>query len=115
MHYPKIEVESPFGGTTWREMTEEEYSNQLDWYRNYMMKNQKPFIMALIPGMFYMYIVTCFILNEKIGFGININICYIISSILTLLYGFQYYILENRKERIFVQSKKIKGMLINPD
>ena len=40
MHYPKIEVESPFGGTTWREMTEEEYSNQLDWYRNYMMKNQ---------------------------------------------------------------------------
>ena len=54
----------------------------------YMMKNQKPFIMALIPGMFYMYIVTYFILNEKIGFGININICYIISSILTLLYGF---------------------------
>lgn len=43
MHYPKIEVESPFGGTTWREMTEEEYSNQLDWYRNYMMKNQNAF------------------------------------------------------------------------
>lgn len=40
MHYPKIEVESPFGGTTWREMTEEEYTNQLDWYCNYMMKNQ---------------------------------------------------------------------------
>lgn len=40
MHYPKIEVESPFGETTWREMTEEEYSNELDWYRNYMMKNQ---------------------------------------------------------------------------
>ena len=40
MHYPKIEVESPFGGTTWREMTEEEYSNQLDWYRNYITKNQ---------------------------------------------------------------------------
>ena len=40
MHYPKIEVESPFGGTTWREMTEEEYSNELDWYRNYITKNQ---------------------------------------------------------------------------
>lgn len=40
MHYPKIEVESPFGGTTWREMTEEEYSNELDWYRTYITKNQ---------------------------------------------------------------------------
>ena len=40
MHYPKVEVESPFGGTTWREMTEEEYIKQLAWYRNYMMENQ---------------------------------------------------------------------------
>ena len=40
MHYPKIEVESPFGGTIWREMTEDEYSYQLDGYRNYITKNQ---------------------------------------------------------------------------
>ena len=36
----KKEYEYNRASITLREMTEEEYSNQLDWYRNYMMKNQ---------------------------------------------------------------------------
>lgn len=40
MGYPMKECESPFGGTTFREMTVTEYLMQLEFYRNYI-KNHK--------------------------------------------------------------------------
>ena len=53
----------------------------------YMMKNKMPFIMALIPGMFYMYVVSSFIFSAKIGFGLPWTAAYIIAAVLTLAYG----------------------------
>lgn len=52
----------------------------------YMMKNKMPYLMALIPGMFYMYIVSCYILNAQIGFNLSWSISYIIAGILTFIY-----------------------------
>lgn len=53
----------------------------------YMIQHKKPFIMSLIPGMFYMFVVSSFILNASIGFGLSWNISYIIAGILMVLYA----------------------------
>lgn len=52
----------------------------------YMMKNKMPYLMALIPGTFYMYIISSYILHAKIGFGFDWTLAYILAAILTALY-----------------------------
>ena len=53
----------------------------------YMMRHKQPFIMSLIPGMFYMFIISSFILNATIGFNLPWNASYITGGILTVLYA----------------------------
>lgn len=53
----------------------------------YMAKNKQPYIMALVPGMFYTYVITSFILNASIGFNIPWTASYIIAGFLTAAYG----------------------------
>lgn len=53
----------------------------------YMMKHKQPFMMALLPGMFYMFIISSFILNATIGFNLSWLISYIIAGLLTLVYA----------------------------
>ncbi len=54
----------------------------------YMIKHKMPWIMALVPGMFYMFVVSSFISNASIGFGLPWGISYAIGIILSLVYGF---------------------------
>lgn len=53
----------------------------------YMMKHKQPFIMALVPGMFYMFVISSYILNATIGFNIPWTGSYIIAGILTAAYA----------------------------
>ena len=53
----------------------------------YMMKNRMPYLMAIIPGVFYMYIVGAYILNAKIGFGLDWTASYIGAGVLAALYA----------------------------
>lgn len=53
----------------------------------YMKRNKKPFLMALLPGMFYMFIISSFILNASIGFRLSWPISYVTAGILTAVYG----------------------------
>ena len=53
----------------------------------YMRRNNLPFVMALLPGMFYMYIVGAYILHAAIGFNLPWGITYPLAGVLTLLYG----------------------------
>ncbi|MBO6141265.1 MAG: carbon starvation protein A, partial [Ruminococcus sp.] len=52
----------------------------------YMVEKKMPFIMALIPGMFYTYVVTCYILNAAIGFNLSWTLSYMIAGVLTAAY-----------------------------
>ncbi|MBQ3922160.1 MAG: hypothetical protein II707_02605, partial [Spirochaetales bacterium] len=52
----------------------------------YMRQNKMPFVMALIPGTFYMFIISSFLLNAKIGFNIPWTPAYIIAGVLSLAY-----------------------------
>lgn len=53
----------------------------------YMANHKQPYIMALVPGMFYTYVITSFILNASIGFNIPWTASYIIAGVLTLAYA----------------------------
>ena len=44
------------------------------------------YLIALIPGSFYMFIISSFILSQKIGFGLPMTAAYIIAGVLTALY-----------------------------
>ncbi|MCR5122418.1 MAG: carbon starvation protein A [Ruminococcus sp.] len=53
----------------------------------YMMKNKMPYLMALFPGMFYMFIVSAYILNAQIGFRLPWSASYIGAGVLSFAYG----------------------------
>ena len=53
----------------------------------YMMKHKQPYPMALLPGMFYMFVIASFILNASIGFNLPWMASYVIAGVLTLLYA----------------------------
>lgn len=53
----------------------------------YMMRNDQPYIMALVPGMFYMFVISSFILNAAIGFNLPWPISYAIAGVLTAAFA----------------------------
>lgn len=52
----------------------------------YMMKHKQPYILSLVPGAFYMFVITSFILNAAIGFNMPWTESYIIAGALTAAY-----------------------------
>ena len=54
----------------------------------YMCRNKMPYIMALIPGTFYMYIIACYILNAQIGLNLPWVVSYIGAGVLACVYIF---------------------------
>ncbi len=53
----------------------------------YMMRSKQPFIMSLVPGMFYMFIISSFILNAAIGFNLPWPVSYAAAGVLTAAYA----------------------------
>lgn len=44
------------------------------------------YMVALIPGTFYMFIITSFILSQKIGFHMSYSVAYIVAAVLAACY-----------------------------
>ncbi len=53
----------------------------------YMKKHNMPYIMALIPGTFYMYIVSCYILNARIGLNLPWGVSYVLAGVMAIAYA----------------------------
>lgn len=53
----------------------------------YMIKNNLPYLMAIVPGTFYMYMVSTYILHAPIGFGLGWTLSYILATICAALYA----------------------------
>ena len=56
----------------------------------YMMREIKKtglYMMALLPGMFYMFVVGSFILNSSIGFGLSWTASYLLAGVLAAVYA----------------------------
>lgn len=70
----------------------------------YMMRNKMPYLMTLLPGMFYMYIVSAYILSAKIGFALSWTVSYVISAFLTLGYA-AALIIYGKKQPAMIPEK----------
>lgn len=66
----------------------------------YMIKNKQPYIMSLVPGMFYMFIISSFILNASIGFNLPWSVSYAAAGVLTLAYGATVVIYGRKKASV---------------
>lgn len=53
----------------------------------YLFGLRKPGIMTLIPGCFYMFVCSSYLLNAKIGFGLEWGAAYAVAGILTVGYA----------------------------
>lgn len=70
----------------------------------YLRKHNKPSIIGLVPGAFYMFVVSSYILNATIGFQLSWTLSYSIGAVLTLAYvGAVVYI--GNKNRNNLQNK----------
>ena len=52
----------------------------------YLFGKRKPGIMTLVPGCFYMFVVSSYLLNAKIGFGLDWSLAYALAGALTAVY-----------------------------
>lgn len=53
----------------------------------YLIKNAKNYLVSLLPGMFYMFIISSYILNAQIGLRLPMNVSYIAALVLTGIYA----------------------------
>ena len=44
------------------------------------------FLISLLPGTFYIFIISSFLLNASIGFNLPLNVSYVIGGVIALLY-----------------------------
>ena len=51
----------------------------------YLYRNRKNYFITLIPGLFYIFITSSFILNAKIGFGLSYSVSEILGLIVTVV------------------------------
>ena len=54
----------------------------------YMIKNNMPYLMAIVPGTFYMYMISTYILHAPIGFGLDYMFSYILAAVCAGFYAF---------------------------
>ncbi len=53
----------------------------------YMIQNNMPYIMSIIPGTFYMYIISTYILHAPIGFGLGWTTSYVLAGVFAVSYA----------------------------
>lgn len=53
---------------------------------SWCVKNDKSIFFTVIPGAFYLYVVSSFILNAKVGFNLSWDMSYLISGLLSLVF-----------------------------
>ena len=44
------------------------------------------FLISLLPGTFYIFIISSFLLSQSIGFGLPLNVSYVIAGVISLVY-----------------------------
>ena len=69
----------------------------------YLYKLKKPFLIALLPGMFYMFIISAYLLGAKIGFRLPQGMANIIGVVLALVYA--YLVTRTGKKELAKQDK----------
>ena len=70
----------------------------------YMARNRMPYVMALVPGAFYLFVVASYILNARIGFNLPWSAAYILAGVVTCAYAAQLVRAARRSKRDFMST-----------
>ena len=74
---------------------------------SYLIYNNKNYLIALIPGVFYTFIVFAFIVNVKgLGFGQDFKIAYPLAGIIAICYAI-YVVKISKKNRRRIEAIKL--------
>ncbi|WP_322622368.1 carbon starvation CstA family protein [Aedoeadaptatus coxii] len=57
----------------------------------YLQRRGRAFLVSLIPGMFYMYVISAYILGAKIGFHLPYMVSTVLGVAIALVYGYIVY------------------------
>ena len=52
----------------------------------YLIEQRKTFLFVLIPGTFYLFVISSYILHQEIGFGLSDSVSYGLAGVWSLLY-----------------------------
>ncbi|NMW84323.1 carbon starvation protein A [Peptoniphilus sp. AGMB00490] len=69
----------------------------------YLQRHGKAFLVSLIPGMFYVYVITAYIMGAKIGFNLPYMMANIIGVTVAILYAFVVY-KEGDKQKVLARA-----------
>lgn len=62
----------------------------------YMKRNNMPYIMAVLPGAFYMFVITSYLLSAPIGFNLPWIVAYIGAGALALIYSVEIMVRKTK-------------------
>lgn len=74
----------------------------------YLGERGKPWIVGLVPGLFYTFVTSSYIINAKIGFNVPLNLSYIIAAVLTVVYGIAVVWATNNRRKNFLLTGEEK-------
>ena len=66
----------------------------------YMKQHKLPYILSLLPGCFYMYTVSAYILNAHIGLNLSWTATYIIAGVITLIFALALMLYNNKPKEL---------------
>ena len=71
----------------------------------YLLSDKKNYIISLIPGMFYVFIISAYILNAQIGFRLPMSIAYVGGVLLAIVYA--ALVIRTGKKRLADGGKRL--------
>lgn len=71
----------------------------------YLLSDKKNYIISLIPGMFYVFIISAYILNAQIGFRLPMSIAYVGGVLLAIVYA--ALVVRTGKKRLADGGKRL--------
>jgi len=68
----------------------------------YLFIKGKNYIISLVPALFITYMVFVYILNQKIGLNLDLNVSYIVGIVLTVILAVMFFIkaVNNKRNKI---------------
>jgi carbon starvation protein CstA len=70
----------------------------------YLFIKGKNYIISLVPALFITYMVFVYILNQKIGFNLDLNVSYIIGIVLTAILAVLFFIKAKHNKRDQIET-----------
>lgn len=70
----------------------------------YLFVKGKNYFVSLIPALFITYMVFVYILNQKIGFNLNLNVAFIVGLVLTAILAVMFFARAKRNKQAKIET-----------